>query len=120
MGAMSVVQEEIFAAQRRDSGVFKNAAGEVFVGGQRRGGGVVLRVPRTSPGAEMGAPGPGSDAEQEPGSAIEVSKHQAEFGAGIFRVDRLVWTGARLSRSKFPEISHVISGDPAFQFGSYS
>src|ERR1700731_3617990 len=117
MGAMPLVQEEIFAAERRDAGVFKNEAGEVLVRGKPRGGGVVLRIPRTSPGAEMDASGLGSDAEQEPGSAIEVSKHQAVFSAGIFRIDRLVRIAARLSRPKFPEISHAISGDLAFQFG---
>ena len=117
MGAMPLVQEEIFAAQCRDAGVFKDEAGEIFVRGQPRGGGVVLRIPRTSPGAEMDASGLGSDAKQEPGSAIEVSKHQAGFSAGIFRIDRLVRIGARLSRPKFPEISHAMSGDLAFQFG---
>ena len=45
MGAMPVVQKEVFAAECRHSGLRQNPAGEIFVGGQRRGGGVVLRIP---------------------------------------------------------------------------
>ena len=45
MGAMPVMQKEIFAAERRHAGLRQNPAGEIFVGGQRRGGGVVLRIP---------------------------------------------------------------------------
>ena len=45
MGAMPVMQKEIFAAERRDAGLRQNPAGEIFVRGQRRGGGIVLRIP---------------------------------------------------------------------------
>ena len=45
MRAVPIVQEEIFAAQRRNAGAFKYHTGEVFVGCQRCGGGVVLRKP---------------------------------------------------------------------------
>jgi hypothetical protein len=57
MGTMPVMQEEIFAAQRGCAGALKNPAGEIFVRGQRRGGGVVLRIGLASPGAEVDASG---------------------------------------------------------------
>ena len=45
MGAVTLMQEEVLAAERLDTGRFEDPAGEIFVGGQRRGGGVVLRIP---------------------------------------------------------------------------
>ncbi len=45
--------------------LLENLAGEIFVRCQRRGGGVVLRIPRASPGAEMNGFGPRGDAEDE-------------------------------------------------------
>ena len=45
MGAVPVMQKEVFAAERRDAGLRQNPAGKIFVGRQRRGGGVVLRIP---------------------------------------------------------------------------
>jgi hypothetical protein len=55
-----------------------------------------------------------SDAEDKPRPAVEVSKCEAEFSAGIFRIDRLVRIKARLSAPKIPKVSHAISGDLAF------
>src|ERR1700732_2939327 len=95
MATMPVVQEEILPAQRRNAGVFKYPVGEVLVRGERCGRGVVLRIPRTSSRAEMKVFCSGRDAEEKPRSAVEVRKRQAEFGAGIFRVDRLVRIEAR-------------------------
>src|ERR1700692_1407703 len=117
VGTMPVVQEEIFAAQRRNTGVFKNFVGEIFVGCQRRGGGIVLRIPRASPGAEMNGFGWRSDAEDQSAAAVEVPKCQAEFGGGKCRIDRLIRIGARLSRSKFPGASHAISGGLGARIG---
>ena len=45
MGAVAVMQKEIFAAERGDAGLRENPSGEILVGSQRRGGGVVLRIP---------------------------------------------------------------------------
>src|SRR5205807_10344212 len=53
MGTVPVMQKEIFAAQRRNAGALQNFVGEIFVRRQRRGGGVVLRIPGAAPGAEM-------------------------------------------------------------------
>jgi len=36
-----------------------------------------------------------ADAEDKAGSAVEIAKGEAEFGAGIFRIDRLVRIEAR-------------------------
>ena len=44
MGAMPVMQKEIFAAQRRHASLFQDRIGEILVGRQRRSGGVVLRI----------------------------------------------------------------------------
>src|ERR1700745_2064074 len=43
--AMPLAQEKIFAAERGDAGVFQNSVGEIFVGCERRRGGIVLRIP---------------------------------------------------------------------------
>jgi len=53
MRAMAVVQEEIFTAKRWDIRLHQDLAGKILVGGQRRGGGIVLRIPRASPGTEI-------------------------------------------------------------------
>ena len=45
MGAMAVMQEKIFAAERGYPGGFQDPVGEEFVRGQRGCGGIVLRVP---------------------------------------------------------------------------
>jgi hypothetical protein len=68
----------------------------------------------------MNAFGWRSDAEDESGSAVDVVKREPEFTTGIFRIDRLVRIEARLSRSKFPQVSHVISGGLAFLSGRLS
>src|SRR5580704_12252429 len=115
MGAMPLMQKKISAAQRRNTGVFQNPVGEIFVRCQRRRGGIVLRIPRAPPGAEMNGFGWRSDAENETAAAIEVPKYQAEFRAGKGRIDRLIRIGTRFSRSKFSEASHAISGELAFE-----
>ena len=45
MGAMPFTQEEIFAAERGDAGMFQNSVGEIFVGCEGRRRGIVLRIP---------------------------------------------------------------------------
>ena len=97
MGTTPVMQEKILAAQRGYAGVLKNPAGEIFVRGQRRGSGVVLRIGRTAPGAEINDFGWRSDAEDKSGSAVDVVKREAEFRTSIFRIDRLVRIEARLT-----------------------
>src|ERR1700730_16997307 len=42
--AVARAQKEIVAAKGGDTGIFKNAVGEIFVGGKRRCGGIVLRI----------------------------------------------------------------------------
>src|SRR6266403_1856663 len=117
-GCDASMQEEIFAAKRRNAGILQDPVGKIFIRCQRCSGGIVLRIPRTSPGAEMNASGLRCDPEQKPRSAVDVLKRQAEFSTGIFRVDRLVRIGARLSRSKLNKVSHAISGGLAFDFRS--
>src|SRR6266851_5565236 len=68
IGAMPLMQEKIFAAERGNAGRFKNLVGERFIRGQCRCGSVVLRIPRTSPGTELNAFGFRRDADQEPRS----------------------------------------------------
>src|SRR5260370_16913634 len=97
-GSVPVMEEEIFAAQRRCAGAFKNAIGEVFVRRQRRGRGVVLRIPRTSPGAEMNGFGLRGNAEHKARSTVDVVKREAKFSAGILGIDLLIRIGSRLSR----------------------
>src|SRR5437867_5739126 len=53
MGTVAVVQEEILTAERRHAGFAQDPAREMFVGRQRRGGGVVLRILGASACAEM-------------------------------------------------------------------
>src|SRR5665213_535687 len=107
--AMAVMQEEILAAKRRHAGAFKNPARKILVRRQCRGGGVILGIPRASPGAEMNGFGPGGNAEHEPCSAVDVAKCEIEFSAGVFRIDRLIRIRPRLSRSKFFEARHALS-----------
>ena len=57
MRTMPLMQEEIFAPQRRDTRIFKDPICKIFVGCERGGGGIILRIPRTSSGAEMKAAG---------------------------------------------------------------
>src|SRR6266851_3935491 len=109
-GAVPVMQEEIFAAQRRGAGAFKNGIGEVFVRRQRRSRRVVLRIPRTSPGAEMNGLGLRGNAEHKARSTVDVVKYETELGAGIFGIDRLIRIGPRLSRSKCFKAPHALSG----------
>ncbi len=45
MGAVPVVQKEVLAAECGDAGLRQNPGREIFVGRQRRGGGVVVRIP---------------------------------------------------------------------------
>ena len=111
---MPVVQEEITTAQCRDAGAFKDRVGEIFVGCERGGGGTVLRIPRTSSGAEMNAAPLRRNAEDQSRSTVDVLKGQPDFGAGIFRIDRLVRIEGGLSRSKFPQLAHALSGGLAF------
>jgi hypothetical protein len=49
------------------------------------------------------------DAVQQSRSAVEIAKRQPKFGAGKFRIDRLVRIEARFSRSKLSWASHAIS-----------
>jgi hypothetical protein len=109
MRAIALVKEEIFAAQRRDTGFAQDTARKMFVGRQRRGGSVVLRIPGASAGAEMKQPVARGDAEDQPRSAVEVAKMEPKFSAGEFRIDRLVRLKARFSRSKLCWASHAIS-----------
>src|SRR5258706_406832 len=109
-----VRKASLCAAQRRNAGVFKYFVGEIFVRRQRRRGGVVLRIPWRAPGAEVNAVGLRSYAEEKSGSAVEVLKGEAEFGAGICRINRLVRIEARFSRSKFPQVPHAISDGLTF------
>src|SRR5260221_14423547 len=115
MRAMAIVQEEIFAADRVDRGRCEDFAGEGFVGSNGGGSCVVLRIPRTSSGAEMQRFAARGDAEQQPCSAVEIAKFKSEFGAGERRINRLVRIEARLSRSKLVEASHAISFDAVTQ-----
>ena len=55
MSAMPFMQKKILTAQCRNAAALEDDIGEVFVRGQRGGGGIVLRIPRTSPGAETDA-----------------------------------------------------------------
>src|SRR5881394_1593973 len=87
MGTIPVMQEEIFAAKRRDAGTFENHIGEILVGRQRRSGGAILRIPRAAPGAEPDMATRRGDAEQQSGLAIDRMEGQAEFGTGVFRID---------------------------------
>jgi hypothetical protein len=57
-----------------------------------------------------------SDPEKQPCSAVDIPERKPEFGAGIFRIDRLVRIKDGLSRSKFPQVAHALSGGLAFQF----
>src|SRR5882757_10542339 len=109
VGAMAVVQKEIFAAERRHAGPLQDSAGEIFVRSQRRGSGVVLRIPGASSGPEMNDPVACGDAEQQPRSAVDIAKNQSEFGAGKFRIDRLVRIEARSAETKFAEAAHAVS-----------
>jgi len=45
MRTMPLMQKKIVAAERRNTGAFEDAVGEIFVGCQGRGGGIVLRIP---------------------------------------------------------------------------
>src|SRR6202035_1987202 len=45
MGAVPRMQKKIVAAESGNARAVQTPAGEEFVGGQRRGGGVVLRIP---------------------------------------------------------------------------
>jgi hypothetical protein len=109
MRAVAVVQEEIFTAERRHAGFPQNPACKEFVGRQCRGGRAVLRIPGASAGAEVKQPAARGDAEQQSRSAVEVAKRQSKFGAGEFRIDRLVRIEARFSLSKLSWASHAIS-----------
>ena len=79
MRAMAVVQEEIFAAERRHAGFSQDPARKIFVGRQRRGGGVVLRIPGASAGAEMKQPVARGDAEDQSRPAVEIAKMPARI-----------------------------------------
>src|SRR6202035_1503607 len=113
---MPVAQEEIIAAQCRDADAFQDRIGEIFVGCERGSGGTVLRIPRASSGTEMNAVPLRRNAEDESRSTVDVLKGQPDFGAGIFRIDRLVRIEGGLSRSKFPQLAHALSGGLAFPF----
>jgi hypothetical protein len=109
MRAMAVVQEEVFTAKRWHAGLSQNPARKMFIGRQRRSGRAVLRIPGASAGAEMQQPVARGDAEQQSRPAIEVAKMEPEFGAGEFRIDRLVRIEARFSLSKLSGASNAIS-----------
>jgi hypothetical protein len=64
----------------------------------------------------MNAPGLRRNAEDQSCSAVDILKPKPEGGAGIFRVDRLVRIEGGLSRSKFAQILHALSGGLAFRF----
>ena len=99
---MTVVQEEIFTADRRHAGLLPGfwlvkylseasvAAVALFCGYQD-----------AAAGAEMQRFVARSDAEHQPRSAVEIAKFEAEFGAGECRIDRLVRIEARFALSKF-------------------
>jgi hypothetical protein len=53
MRAVAVVQKKVFAAEGGHAGLSQNPASKQFVGRQRRGGRVVLRIPGASAGSEV-------------------------------------------------------------------
>src|ERR1700721_556670 len=116
--AVARAQKEIVAVKGGDTGIFKDAVGEIFVGGERRWGRIVLRIPGAAPGAEVNGFGFGSDAKGEARAAVDVFKAQSEFGARIGRINRLVRIGGGLARAKFLQVPHAISGDLAFRLFS--
>src|ERR1700740_3561279 len=95
-------KEEIFAAERRDTGLPEDSVGEIFVRGQACRGGIVLRVPGAASGPQMHRLVSRRDTEQQAGPAVEIFKCKTEFGAGEGRINRLVRIEIRLALAKFP------------------
>src|ERR1700704_6634083 len=112
---MTVVQEEIFAADDRHAGLSEDFGGEVFIGSERCSGRIVLRIPRAAAGAEMQRLTTRGDAEEQSRSAIEIAKFETEFSAGKRRIDRLVRIEVRLALSNLLQASHAISFDAVMQ-----
>src|ERR1700730_12367724 len=108
MGPVPVMQKKIFAAKRRNAGIFKDWIGEIFVRRERRRRGIVLRIIRSTSAAEMNAVCPRLHAEQKPRSAVGVRRREAELCAGIFGIDRLVRVEAGLSRANVMKAAHAI------------
>ncbi len=112
---MPLAQEEIVAAEICDAGIVENAVGEIFVGGERRGGRVVLRIPGATPGAEEDACRFRSDAKDEPGAAVDVFEMQPELAARPGGIGCLVRVEGGLSRAKFLQVPHAVGDDLPFR-----
>ena len=57
----------------------------------------------------------GYHAENDARARADVVKCQSEFGAGIFRIDRLVRIGVRLSRSNSGVAVHAVADGLVFK-----